>query len=106
MVNPEKAIHKNFSVYSRHLRLLNTIDQNNQSGALQRVLDSVIDGTEQATRKKILDNSINYASYGAILLFISYLLPLIPRFIAICTGIFLFAYGIIGGVTLALSSPK
>lgn len=102
----EKAKTYHFSLYDKHIQFLDKINSNNRSGALQTVLDSIINGEEQAQRKQYLDQSIHYATYGALLLFISYLMPLEARLFAITGGVFLFAYGIIGGVQHAVSSTK
>jgi hypothetical protein len=105
-VTEEKAKPYHFTLYDKHIDFLDQINNNNRSGALQTVLDSIINGEEQTQRRHYLDQSIHYATYGAILLFLSYLIPLEARIAAIVTGVFLFAYGIIGGVQLAVSSTK
>lgn len=105
-MNTEKADTYHFSLYTRHIELLDNVNENNRSGALQMVLDSIITGEDQMERRKQLDQSIHYATYGAILLFISYLMPFEARIFAVVGGVSLFAYGIIGGVRVALSRAR
>jgi len=105
-VQEEKAKTYHFSLYDKHIDFLDQINNNNRSGALQTLLDSIITGEEQTQRKHYIDQSIHYATYGAILLFLSYLIPLEAKIFSIISGIFLFAYGIIGGVQIAVSSTK
>ena len=106
MKEPENIIHRNFSLYPHQLDFLQDINKDNTSQALRTLIDSIINGQEQTQRKKILDNSIMWACFGSIFLFISYLLEPTLQLISILIGTFLFAYGIIGGILLALPSTK
>jgi hypothetical protein len=85
--------------------LLNWLDSINpvRSKAILTVLKSVKKGYDQTERKQILDNSIMWSCFGAIFLFINYIIPIETRIFAIIIGIFLFSYGAIGGVYNALS---
>ena len=82
------------------------INRENRSSAIKTVLRSVKNEQEQTQRKKILDNTIMWSCFGAIFLFISYLLNSPIQIISILVGVFLFAYGTIGGALFALSSTK
>lgn len=94
------------SLRKRHLKLLFDTVPDDKSKAAQIIFDSIINGTEQTHRKRILDNTIMWSCFGAIFLFISYLLNSPMQIISILVGVFLFAYGTIGGALFALSSTK
>ena len=99
MKEPEDLTYRNFGLYERHISFLNQINEDNHASALRTVLDSIINGHEQIKRKQMLDNTLNYIALGFILCFIGYLTDLLPvKAIIFCFGIFMFSYGIIGGV--------
>jgi len=101
-----KPIATYLSLRKRHLDLLQNVDSEDKSKAARIIFDSIINGQEQTRRKKLLDNSIMWSCFGSIFLFISYLLEPTLQIISIMMGTFLFAYGIIGGVQIAVSSTK
>jgi len=103
-VDPPVATY--LSLRKRHLKLLSDTVPDDKSKAAQIIFDSIINGTEQTNRKKMLDNTIMWSCFGAIFLFISYLLNSPLQIISIIVGTFLFAYGTIGGALFALSSTK
>lgn len=90
----------------RHKQFLKKIDQKSIGKAIRILIDSIISGEEQANRKRIMDNTVMWSCFGAIFLFISYLLSPPIQLVSILVGTFLFAYGTIGGAILALSSAK
>lgn len=98
-MNDETAEIVSFTLYQRHINLLDRVNKDNRAAALRTILDSIQNGEEQTTRRQRLDNSIMYACIGLLSLIISYLFnnPL-PRIVSIGLGVFLFAYGIIGGM--------
>jgi hypothetical protein len=85
---------------------LDQINNQNRSNAILTILKSVKNGEEQTRRKRILDNTVMWACFGAIFLFISYILEPTPRYISIILGICLFTYGTVGGVLVAISRTK
>lgn len=93
--------HKQSNIYlsQKHLDFLSKINNNNRSLALRTVLDSIINGKDQLYRKKILDTTLTFISYGCILFFISFILtvPLL-KFSCLLTGVFILGYACIGGV--------
>jgi len=52
MDGPEHVVNRNFTIYPRHKNLLDKINEENNSQALRTILDSIINGQEQAERKK------------------------------------------------------
>ena len=103
MEEPEDTQYVHFGIYKRHLKLLNQINNENKSQALRTILDSIINGKEQATRKKILDNSIMFISFGFFFIILTTLTqnPYI-YIISLIMAIFLITYGGIGGIQNAL----
>lgn len=96
-----------FYLYSKHIDFLDKINHNNRSLALRTLLDSVMNGDEQARRKKILDTTLTFIAYGSILFFISFLLNIyILKFSSLLTGIFLLCYGFLGGVNNLLQKTR
>ena len=89
-----------------HRNYLDKVVPDDRGKAIRIIIDSIINGTEQTNRKKMLDNTIMWSCFGAIFLFISYLLGPPIQTISIIVGTFLFAYGTIGGALFALSSTK
>ena len=99
MNEPEDLTYKSFGLYERHITFLNTINEDNHASALRTVLDSIINGQEQTHKKQMLDNTLNYIALGFILCFIGYVVDILPaKAILFCFGIFMFSYGMIGGV--------
>lgn len=103
MDGPEHVVNRNFTIYPRHKNLLDKINEENNSQALRTILDSIINGQEQAERKKKLDNIVMWSCFGGILILISYLFTFPQNMISILSGTLLFAYGTIGGVIHAIS---
>jgi hypothetical protein len=93
-------------VPQRHIDFLDSINTE-RSTALRTVLDSIMRGTEQVQRKKILDNSILYVCFGFFFFILTSLITkTIPYFICLLLGTFLVAYGGIGGGQLVLSRKR
>ena len=93
-----------FSLYQKHIDFLDSINENSRSNALQTILNSVINGNEQAQRKNILNHSIQFITYGFFFFMMLFLTdnPYI-YIIGLCVGTFLILYGSIGGIRHAIS---
>jgi len=91
---------KTFTIYQKHIDFLGTIDKNNDSNALRKVLDNEINHTKRKDRTIMQDRMVSFISYGCILWLISYLITDNPilNIVTIAIGAFLFGYGAIGGI--------
>ena len=104
--NLEETQRMTIVLYQRHLDFLNNINQN-QSQALRTILDSVMNGQEQATRKQKLDNSIQWISFGFFFIILTAIFKIgIPYILCLILGIFLLTYGGIGGIQLVLPRTR
>ena len=98
-MNDETGDPTSFRLYQRHKEYLDKVDPDDRSKALRIIIDSIINGEEQAKRKTLMDTSILISCIGLLVLIQSYLFTEIqPRFITICIGVLVISYGLIGGV--------
>ena len=106
MEEPEDIIWKNLGFYKRHLDLFDNVNEN-PSVAVRIILDSIINGQDKEEKRKQKDTLISFVALGLMFFFISFLMSN-PLAMLVCNGIgvFLFAYGAMGGVKNALSRTK
>ena len=102
-MNCDKAAQYNFSLYDRHIQFLDSVNGDNRSGALQSVIDLVMNNDDKLKRKLAVDRVIQYGMYSAIFLLLSYLLVFPLNIASIGFGTFILTYGMIGGIQFALS---
>ena len=106
MEYPEDVIWKNIGLYQRHLNLLEHVNEN-PSIAARTILDSIINGQDRLEKKRQIDGVLTFVALGLMFFFISYLLDnFVVVFVCTGIGVFLFAYGTIGGIVNALSGTK
>lgn len=102
-MHDDKSKTYTIALYDRHIAYLDKINRDNRSGALQTILDSIINGQEQVQRKQRLDNNLQFICYGFILFFISYLMSPFIQLISVACGAGLLSYGLLGEIRYALS---
>ena len=102
-MDADEAYQKTFTIYPRHQRFLESINQDNVSLALRTVLDSVKNGKEQTEKKQLLDNSIMFICFGFFFFILSSLITVfIPFITSVLLGVALLTYGGIGGLEIVL----
>jgi len=106
MKEPIDTVQTAFHIYPSHLEFLEKINSN-RSLALRTVLDSIQNSEDLNKRKENLDHIITFTSFGLICWMLSYIFTdFIITAVSIFLGVFLFAYGIVGGVINALQRTK
>jgi len=107
MEKPEELESCGFRLAKKHIQLLESINDGNKGLALRTLLNSVINGKEQQARKEQRDGIINFVSFGLLFFFLSYLISnVFITLLCIMLGVFLFGYGIMGGVVNALQRTR
>lgn len=102
----DTTFQKTFTICQYHLDFLESID-NNASNALRTELDKIIEYREKKTIKETVDASLNFISFGVVLMLLSFVInDLVMRFCCVAIGVFLFGYGAIGGIKNILSKPR
>lgn len=102
MEESDTTLQKTFTIFPRHIVFLEGVNENT-SLALRTVLDSIVSGENQLRKKQIIDGMVTYVSFGLICMLLSYIVSNVCiMLVCIMLGVFLFAYGLIGGVLGAL----
>jgi len=103
----EDFILRSFSLCQRHYDLLDNVNKTNKSQALRTVLDSIINGEEQAQRKVLLDNSIMFIAFGFFFYILLSLFEIgVPWITSFSIGTMLLLYGSLGGIKLVLRRTR
>lgn len=105
MEEPQETIQKSFYIYPTHIDFLEKINENT-SLALRTVLDSIMRTEKHSKIKKSIDESMLWICFGLVLFILSFLLNGLITVIPLFTGIIVIMYGLIGGVTTALSRTR
>jgi hypothetical protein len=97
-VELESAFQKTFTIYPRHLEYLKKLDDDNISNALREILDYSMQ--KQSRNDKILfwERIITWMCFGAIFMFIGFLLIFPLNILSSALGLMLFTFGFIRGV--------
>ena len=101
-MNGETSQRVHFSLYPHHLDFLDSIDSENRSRALQKVLDRSLSSSRQLRLKQIVDGVMLWICFGAVFYFVSYLFDPLQQLVSIIIGTVLIFYGAVGGMMVAL----
>ena len=103
----EDFILRSFSLCQRHYDLLDNVNKTNKSQALRTVLDSIINGEEQANRLAHMDNSIMFIAFGFFFYILLSLFEIgIPWIASFSIGTILLLYGGLRGIKIVLRRTK
>jgi len=105
MEEPQDIIWKNFGVKQKHIEFLEKINEN-ISLALRTVLDKSIRDTNRTEIKTTVDQSMWFICFGLLFFVLSFLLDGFIVVIPMLIGIAVLMYGLIGGVSSALSRTR
>jgi len=117
MEEPQDTLSKSFRLYPKHITYLENVNENT-SLALRMVLDENIRNEKRNNIKTSIDKSMIWICFGLMFFIMSFLCLALRSFVvddmflivsswsALGIGVFVLMYGLIGGVTTALSRTR